>query len=151
MWPRRYPAQARLCASRAAKKSGIQPGGGIALIHASKKASKEKPKGMSDSFSAGYDTFIKSCQSPLRSIVKNSDEVPELIMQKVSRGSTLTGYNAETGEFGEMFDMNIVDPHEVVVSSIRHATSVACNILSIGCAISLEQTEENKLGLIEEL
>ena len=92
-----------LCASRAAKKSGIQPGGGVALIHAAKRAMKNKCKNSTDSFSAGYDTFIKSCQSPLRQIVENAGEVPEIVMRKVQRGNAkTTGYNAENGEFGEI-------------------------------------------------
>jgi chaperonin GroEL len=141
-----------LCASRAAKKSGVQPGGGIALIHAAKRATKNKPKNCTDSFASGYDAFIKACQSPLRQIVKNAGEVPEIVMRKVQKGNTkTTGYDASNGEFGEMFDMNIIDPHDVVVSALSHATSVACNILSIGCAVSLELQMEEKLGLIEDL
>ena len=60
-----------LCASKAAKKSGIQPGGGTALVHTAKRALKQKPKGESESFMAGYQTFLRSCQSPLRQISKN--------------------------------------------------------------------------------
>ena len=140
-----------LCASRAAKKSGIQPGGGSALVHASKQASRKKIKGESDSFLAGYTTFLRACQSPLRQISKNAGEVPEIILQKVQKSNAYHGYDASSGTFGNMIEMHIVDPHEVVVSSLTHATSVACNILSIGCAVSLEETEEEKLGLIEEL
>ena len=153
MYERKDRIDDALCASRAAKKSGIQPGGGVALVYAAKRAAKAKPRGSSESFSTGFDTFIKACQSPLRQIVENSGDVPEIVMRKVQRSNTNSrlGYDASTGTFGEMFDMNIVDPHEVVISSLSHATSVACNILSIGCAVSLEADEEGKLGIIEEL
>ena len=153
MYERKDRIDDALCASRAAKKSGIQPGGGVALVYAAKRATKQKPRGTTESFSAGFDAFIKACQSPLRQIVANTGDVPEIVMRKIQRSSPASnlGYDAETGTFGEMLEMNIVDPHEVVVSSLSHATSVASNILSIGCAISLEETEEGKLGLIEEL
>ncbi len=151
MFERKDRIDDALCASRSAKKSGIQPGGGIALVHASRKASKVKLKNESESFSAAYDAFLKSCTSPIRQIVTNAGDVPEIILQKVQKGSSFLGYDASTGKFGEMIEMNIVDPHEVVSSSLTHATSVACNILSVGCAISLEETKEENLGLIEEL
>ena len=74
-------------------------------------------------------------------------------MQKIKRGRSQTfGYNANTDSYGDMFDMKVIDPHDVVSSAIVHATSAACNILSIGCAITVN--EENNLGgytLLEEL
>ena len=140
-----------LCASRAAKKGGIQPGGGTALVQAAKVAGKNKLKGRSESFQSGYDVLLKACHSPLRQIAINAGEVPEIVTRKITRSTQSIGWNALTGEYGNMFDMRIIDPHEVVVSSLTHATSVACNILSIGCALSLTDEEDNNLGLIEEL
>ena len=152
MYERRDRIDDALCASRAAKRSGIQPGGGTALVQAGKKCSKKKNKNKSDDFSAGYDALIKACQEPLRQIVKNTGEVPEIIFRRIAKSTTPIGYNANTGMFGDMLEMNIVDPHEVVTSSISHATSVACNILSIGCAVSIEENDhEGGYGLIEEL
>lgn len=140
-----------LCASRAAKKSGTQPGGGTALVQAAKAASKIKHRGKSESFQSGYDVLLKSCYSPIRQIAINAGEVPEIVTRKITRSTQPIGWNASTGEYGDMFHMSIIDPHEVVVSSLTHATSVACNILSIGCALTLSNEEDNNLGLIEEL
>lgn len=152
MYERRDRVDDALCASRAAKKSGIQPGGGSALVQAAKKCKKRKTSGSTDSFNAGYNSFLKACQAPMRQIVTNAGEVPEIVLRKILKSSTPIGYNASTGEYGDMLEMNIIDPHEVVGSSISHATSVVCNILSIGCAITIQEKDTSEgLGLIEEL
>lgn len=152
MYERRDRIDDALCASRAAKRSGIQPGGGSALVQAAKRCTKKKNRNKTEDFSAGYDALIKACQEPLRQIVKNTGEVSEIVFRRISKSTAPIGYNANTGIFGNMMEMNIIDPHEVVTSSISHATSVACNILSIGCAISIEeQDHEGGYGLIEEL
>ena len=145
-----------LCASKAAKKSGIQPGGGTALVQAAKKLAKMRKKGNgenAESFNSAYDVFLTACQAPLAQIVYNAGEVPEIVLRKVKKSKSQTyGYDAKTGIFGDMFDMQIIDPHDVVSSSIIHATSVACNILSIGCAISIEQEHvDGGYGLLEDL
>ena len=151
MFERRDRVDDALCASKSAKKSGIQPGGGSALVYASKSCYKKKSKSHSESYNAGYDVFLKSCQAPMRQIIENAGEVPEVILNKIHKSKTCIGYNASNGKFGNMIDMKIIDPHDVVKSAVTHATSVACNILSIGCAISLEEGEQNGLGLIENL
>jgi chaperonin GroEL len=142
-----------LCASRSAKKSGIQPGGGTALVQASKRCIKRKKTGFTEGFNAGYDVFLRSCHAPLIQIVENTGEVSEIILRKIKKSSSSTyGYDARTGTYGDMFDMKIIDPHDVVSSSIIHATSVACNILSIGCAISINEDEqEGDFPLLEDL
>lgn len=152
MYERRDRVDDALCASKSAKKSGIQPGGGTALVQASKACSKKKSRGGTDSFNAGYDVFLKACHAPLRQIVENAGEVPEVVIRKIVKSKTHIGYNAAEGSYGDMLEMNIIDPHDVVKSAVTHATSVACNILSIGCAISLEDYNDNEgVGLIEDL
>jgi len=141
-----------LCASKAAKKSGIQPGGGTALVQAAKKCSKKRKNTKTEAFNAGYDAFLKVCHEPICQIVKNAGEVPEIVLKRIKRGKSQTyGYNANTDDYGDMFDMKIIDPHDVVSSSVIHATSVACNILSIGCAISIDETFQGDYTLLEEL
>ena len=135
-----------LAAARAAKKSGTQPGGGVAIYKASKKCSK--PSG-SDSFCAGYNLLIKSCAEPLSMIARNAGCVPEIILEKIKQKGE-TGFNARTGKFGNMRDMDVIDPHLVVESSLKHAVSVACNILTVGCAVSIEENNES-LNIIEDL
>ena len=138
-----------LHAAKAASKSGTQPGGGSALFHASVTC---KSTGK-DSFLSGYNTLLSACQEPLRKIVENSGGLPEMVaarMRKYSR--TKIGYNAVTKKFGDLREMGVIDPHLVVVSSLEHAASVACNLLLVGCAVVT--TEENPgevMGLIETI
>ena len=138
-----------LHAARSAKKGGIQPGGGCALVFAATRC--KIPKGESESFKAGYSALLRACSSPFRQIVENSGEVPELILRRVERSRKLIGYDSAGNVFGDMFELKIIDPHLVVQSALRHAVSVACNILLIGCAVVLTDTEVDDIGLIENL
>jgi len=153
MYERRDRVDDALCSAKAAKRSGIQPGGGTALLHAAKKISKKKQNSESSSYLAGYDSLLKACSEPLKQIVNNTGEVPEIVLRRLKKSSKENfGYDARTGEFGDMIEMKIIDPHEVVTSSLTHASSVVCNILMIGCAISIEDAEGgDSLGLLEEL
>lgn len=153
MYERRDRVDDALCSAKAAKRSGIQPGGGTALLHASKKTNKKKQNSESSSYVAGYDALLKACFEPLKQIVKNTGEVPEIVLRRLKKTTKENfGYDARTGEFGDMIEMKIIDPHEVVTSSLTHASSVVCNILMIGCAISIEDAEGgDSLGLLEEL
>lgn len=153
MFERRDRVEDALCAAKSAKKSGIQPGGGAALMHAAKRASKKKKSFRDESFNAGYDALLKTCQVPLAQIVENSGEVPEIVLRRIQKTSKENfGYDARSNKFGDMLEMKIIDPHDVVTSSLSHATSVVNNILMIGCAISISETEGGTtLGLLEEL
>ena len=90
---------------------------------------------------------------PLLQIVQNSGEVPEIVLRKILKSSKERyGYDARTDTYGDMIEMKIIDPHEVVTSSLTHAASVVNNILMIGCAISIENTEGGEgIGLLEEI
>jgi len=149
MLERRDRIDDALHAARSAKKGGIQPGGGCALVFSSTKC--RCPKAATESFKAGYLALLRSCSAPLRQIVENAGEVPELILRKVERSRKPTGYDAESGMFGDMFEMKIIDPHLVVQSALQHAVSVACNILLIGCAVVLTEEKVDDIGLIESL
>jgi chaperonin GroEL len=154
MLERRDRVDDALCASKAAKSSGIQPGGGIAMVRAAKRLITSK--GLPDknpSYVAAYEAFLNSCYEPFKQIVANAGESSEVVLQKVVRNRSEVGYgyNAATGEYGDMYSMKVIDPHAVVVSCLKHATSVACNILLIGCAVSVEQEQTENLGLIENL
>ena len=109
------------------------------------------PKGECESYKAGYSALLRACSAPFRQIVKNSGEVPELILRRVERSRRLIGYDSAAGTFGDMIDLKVIDPHLVVQSSLQHAVSVACNILLIGCAVVLSDQEVDDVGLIENL
>jgi chaperonin GroEL len=153
MFERRDRVDDALCAAKSAKRSGIQPGGGTALMQASKTVASRKSKIDNDSCEAGYQALLKSCITPLTQIVQNAGEVPEIVTRKLKRTKRENyGYDARTAEYGDMLEMKIIDPHDVVVSALTHAASVVCNILMIGCAISITESEGGEsLGLLEEL
>jgi chaperonin GroEL len=138
-----------LHSARAAKRSGIQPGGGCALVYAASNCKSKKME--SESFRAGYDALLRSCKSPLKQIVSNSGGVPELVLKRIKRGKRTVGYDASNDKFGNLIEMKIVDPHLVVSSSLQHAVSVACNILLIGCAVCITDDVVEDFGLIETL
>jgi chaperonin GroEL len=149
MMERRDRIDDALHSARAAKKEGIQPGGGTALVFA---AAKCKP-GRSDpeAYRMGYEALLKACGSPLRQIVENAGGIPEMVIRRVSRSKQALGYDAARGKFGNMIDLKIIDPHLVVHSALQHAVSVACNILLIGCAVCYTDEQVGDLGLIESL
>lgn len=127
-------------ATKAALREGIQPGGGVALARTSRHAIKLFSG--NDSKSAAAKAFISSLDAPLRQIALNCGQSPDLVVQKALKMSENFGYNGKANKFGDMFQLGIVDPHLVIVSALEHATSVACNLLSIGCII-LDESMQN--------
>jgi chaperonin GroEL len=119
-----------LHATRAAVEEGVVPGGGVALIRALKAV--EGLKGDNTDQDLGIAITRRALEAPLRAIVANAGEEPSVILNKVKEGSGNFGYNAATGEFGDMVAMGILDPTKVTRSALQHASSVA------GLAITTE-------------
>ncbi|HEY0199157.1 MAG TPA: chaperonin GroEL [Rhodanobacter sp.] len=119
-----------LHATRAAVEEGVVPGGGVALIRALKAV--EGLKGDNTDQDLGIAITRRALEAPLRAIVSNAGEEPSVILNKVKEGSGNFGYNAATGEFGDMVEMGILDPTKVTRSALQHAASVA------GLAITTE-------------
>jgi len=113
-----------ICATKAAIKEGIVPGGGIALLNASH---------VIDSFSIGEEILLDSIRAPFKTILDNAgiDDVPLDIISKVGYG-----LNVITGETVKMIDAGIIDPLLVTKSALRNAASVAVTILSTDCVIN---------------
>ncbi len=119
-----------LHATRAAVEEGVVPGGGVALIRALKAV--EGLKGDNTDQDLGIAITRRALEAPLRAIVANAGEEPSVILNKVKEGSGNFGYNAATGEFGDMVAMGILDPTKVTRSALQHASSIA------GLAITTE-------------
>lgn len=130
-----------LHAAKAAMREGIQPGGGVALARAKERAKKKFSA--ADSYGAAARSFLESLEAPLRQIAQNCGQSPDLVVQKALKMSETSGYNGKANKFGDMFELGIVDPHLVIISALDHATSVACNLLSIGCVILLDDGADN--------
>jgi chaperonin GroEL len=119
-----------LHATRAAVEEGVVPGGGVALIRALRAV--EGLKGDNHEQDLGIAITRRALEAPLREIVANAGEEPSVVVQRVKEGTGNFGYNAATGEYGDMVEMGILDPTKVTRSALQHAASVA------GLAITTE-------------
>jgi chaperonin GroEL len=119
-----------LHATRAAVEEGVVPGGGVALIRALKAV--VGLKGDNTDQDLGIAITRRALEAPLRAIVSNAGEEPSVIVNRVKEGTGNFGYNAATGEFGDMVEMGILDPTKVTRTALQHAASVA------GLAITTE-------------
>ncbi|MCF4097759.1 chaperonin GroEL [Maritalea mediterranea] len=112
-----------LNATRAAVEEGIVAGGGVALLRASAKLSV---KGENADQEAGIKIVQRALQAPIRQIVQNAGGEGSVVVGKILENSSETyGYNAQTGEYGDMIEMGIVDPVKVVRTAVQDAASVA--------------------------
>ncbi|QKT03234.1 chaperonin GroEL [Ectothiorhodospiraceae bacterium 2226] len=112
-----------LHATRAAVEEGVVPGGGVALIRALE--SMTKLTGANHDQDVGINTLRRAMEEPLRQIVANAGDEPSVIINKVKEGKGNNGYNAATGEFGDMIEMGILDPTKVTRTALQNAASVA--------------------------
>ena len=112
-----------LHSTRAAVEEGIVPGGGVALVRA--QAAISKVKGSNEDQNVGVEITKRALEWPLRQIVKNAGEEDSVIADTVKKGNDAYGYNATTGEFGDMLEMGVLDPTKVARSALQHAASVA--------------------------
>ncbi len=129
-----------LHATRAAVEEGIVPGGGVALIRASKAVAALK--GDNHDQDCGIKIVLRALQEPLRQIVANCGEEPSVVVNKVLEGSGNFGYNAATSEYGDMVEMGVLDPTKVTRSALQNAASVAGLILTTDASIAEAPKEE---------
>lgn len=121
-----------LHATRAAVEEGIVAGGGVALLRARENADV---KGDNPDQEAGIKIVMRALEEPLRMIVSNAGEEASVVVNKVLEGSGNFGYNAATGEYGDMVQMGVVDPAKVSRSALQNAASIAGLILTTDCMI----------------
>jgi len=112
-----------LHATRAAVEEGVVPGGGVALIRAL--SALAKLKGDNEEQTHGIQIAKRAMEAPLREIVTNAGEEPSVILNKVAEGKGNFGYNAATGEYGDMVELGILDPTKVTRTALQNAASIA--------------------------
>jgi len=132
-----------LHATRAAVEEGVVPGGGVALIRAVKAI--EKLKGINEDQDVGIGILRRAAEEPLRQIVANAGDDPSVVLNAVAAGSGNYGYNAATGEYGDMVEFGIIDPTKVTRLALQNAASVAGLLLTTEAMIA-EQPKEEKEG-----
>jgi chaperonin GroEL len=123
-----------LHATRAAVEEGVVPGGGVALIRA-RDALKDL-KGINEDQNAGISILRRALEEPLRQIVINAGEDGAVVLNKVVEGKGNFGYNAATGEYGDMVAMGIIDPAKVVRYALQNAASVSGLLLTTEAMIA---------------
>ena len=123
-----------LHATRAAVEEGIVPGGGVALLRA--RANLGNLKGDNAEQSAGIQIVLKAIEAPLRQIVANAGDEPSVVVNKVFEGTGNFGFNAASGEYGDMVEMGVLDPTKVTRSALQHAASIAGLMLTTDCMIA---------------
>ncbi len=112
-----------LHATRAAVEEGVVPGGGVALIRGL--AAVSKLKGDNEDQNHGIVIAKRAMEAPLREIVANAGEEPSVVLNKVYEGTGNFGYNAATGEYGDMVALGILDPTKVTRTALQNAASIA--------------------------
>ncbi|MDH3317201.1 MAG: chaperonin GroEL, partial [Gammaproteobacteria bacterium] len=129
-----------LHATRAAVEEGIVAGGGVALIRARASA---KPKADNHDQEAGVKIVMRALEEPMRWIVANAGDEPSVVVNKVLEGKGNFGYNAQTGEYGDLVEMGVVDPTKVARVALQNAASVAGLILTTDAMVAESPKEES--------
>lgn len=123
-----------LHATRAAVEEGVVAGGGTALIRT--KQAIANLKGENDEQSAGIKIVLRAMEEPMRQIVGNAGDEPSVIVNNVSANKGNYGYNAQTGVYGDMIEMGVLDPAKVTRTALQNAASVAGLILTTDCMVA---------------
>jgi len=135
-----------LHATRAAVEEGVVPGGGVALIRALK--ALDKLEGANEDQTVGVRILARSIEEPLRQIVENAGEDAAVILNKVKEGKGTYGYNAATGEFGDLIEQGILDPTKVTRLALQNAASVAGLLLTTEVMVAeAPKDEEHSHGM----
>src|SRR6516164_1957899 len=109
-------------------EEGVVPGGGVALIRVQR--ALEKLETANEDQSVGVRILSRSIEEPLRQIVDNAGEDAAVVLNRVKEGKGAFGWNAATGEFGDMLDEGILDPTKVTRLALQNAASVAGLLLT---------------------
>ncbi|HEY5558234.1 MAG TPA: chaperonin GroEL [Steroidobacteraceae bacterium] len=131
-----------LHATRAAVEEGVVPGGGVALVRAQK--ALDKLTGINEDQNVGIRILSRSIEEPLRQIVQNAGEDGSVVLAKVREGKGSFGYNAATGEYGDLIDMGILDPTKVTRLALQNAASVAGLLLTTEVMVAEAPKEEHE-------
>jgi chaperonin GroEL len=132
-----------LHATRAALEEGILPGGGVALLRASKHV---KAKDLTRDEETGYQIIIRSCTSPIAQIAENAGQDGGVVVSKVTEGKGNFGYDALKDEYTDLVKAGIIDPTKVTRSALQNAASVATLLLTSDALIADMPKDEKPAG-----
>jgi chaperonin GroEL len=133
-----------LHATRAAVEEGVVPGGGVALVRALQAI--KGVKGDNEAQTMGIQLIARALEAPLRQIVANAGYEASVVLNKVLEGKGNYGFNAATGEYGDMLEMGILDPTKVTRTALQQAASVAGMMITTECMITELPKKEAPIG-----
>jgi chaperonin GroEL len=129
-----------LHATRAAVEEGIVAGGGVALIRA--RSGLSKLKGDNHDQDAGIKIVLRALEEPARMIAYNAGDEPSVVLNKIIEGKGNFGFNAATGQYGDMVEMGVLDPTKVTRAALQNAASIAGLILTTDAMVAEMPKEE---------
>ncbi|PLC54362.1 chaperonin GroEL [Pollutimonas nitritireducens] len=130
-----------LHATRAAVEEGIVPGGGVALLRA--RSALSSLTGRNGDQDAGIQIVARALETPLRTIVANAGDEPSVVLSRVVEGEGTFGYDAATGNYGDLVELGVVDPTKVTRTALQNAASIAGLILTTDATVA-EIPKEDK-------
>ncbi|MGB8765508.1 MAG: chaperonin GroEL, partial [Burkholderiales bacterium] len=132
-----------LHATRAAVEEGIVAGGGVAFLRA---RANIKVKGDNADQDAGIKIVLRAIEEPLRQIVANAGDEQSVVINKVNEGKGNFGYNAATGEYGDMVEMGVLDPTKVTRFALQNAASISSLMLTTDAMVAELPKDESGGG-----
>ncbi|WP_414041661.1 chaperonin GroEL [Acidithiobacillus sp. M4-SHS-6] len=133
-----------LHATRAAVEEGIVPGGGVALVRA--RHALEGFKTANHDQDMGVAIIRRAIEEPLRQIVANAGGEGSVVLNKVVDGKDGYGYNAATDEYGDMFEMGVIDPTKVTRTALQKASSIAGLMITTEAMVTELPKKDDKAG-----
>lgn len=133
-----------LHATRAAVEEGVVPGGGVALVRVLQ--TLKNVKGDNETQNMGIQLITRALEAPIRQIVTNSGYEASVVLNKVLENQGNYGFNAATGEYGDMLEMGILDPTKVTRTALQQAASVAGLMITTECMIADSPKKETPMG-----
>jgi chaperonin GroEL len=116
------------------------PGGGVALVRALR--AMQGLSGANHDQDVGIGIARRAMEEPLRQIVSNAGEESSVVLQRVAENSGNYGYNAATGEYGDLVEMGILDPTKVARTALQNAASIAGLMITTEAMVAEEPKEE---------
>ncbi|MEI6746345.1 MAG: TCP-1/cpn60 chaperonin family protein, partial [Methylococcaceae bacterium] len=134
-----------LHSTRAAVEEGVVAGGGTALVRAL--AAIKDLQGINHDQTVGVNILRRAMEEPLRQIVSNAGDEPSVVFNEVQKGSGNFGYNAATGQYGDMIEMGILDPAKVTRTALQNAASIAGLMLTTEVMIADAPSDDKGHGM----
>jgi chaperonin GroEL len=140
MKERKARVEDALHATRAAVEEGVLPGGGVALLRS--RAALGELRGANHDEDCGIRIVLRAVEDPLRQIVVNAGIEPSVVVDRIVAGAGNFGYNAASGEYGDMVAMGVLDPCKVTRTALQNAASIASLILTTDCLVARTPEKE---------